>query len=107
MDNALRPVKPANNEFLFGAVYGECVLDRMLNPVTVQRSVHRAISEIGLYKTRRYTGHALRVGAAQELLKLGRSSSDIMRAGGWQSISSVARYLEAAERNIWFDSAKP
>ena len=95
----------ANNQFLFGPVYRECVIDRALDPVTVQRSLRRAMSEIGLSETRNYTGHALRVGAAQELLKLGRSSSDIMRAGGWRSISSVARYLEAADQNVWLQSA--
>ncbi|WP_445322688.1 tyrosine-type recombinase/integrase [Roseobacter sp. HKCC-CH-9351] len=93
--------KSINNEFLFGPVFRERVIDRALDPVTVQRSLRRAISEIGLSETCKYTWHALRVGAAQELLKLGRSSSDIMRAGGWRSISSVARYLEAANRNVW------
>ncbi len=94
-----------NGEFLFGPVYQERVIDRALDPVTVQRSVRRAMSEIGLDETRKYTGHALRVGAAQELLKLGRSSSDIMRAGGWRSVSSLARYLEAAEQNVWLQNA--
>ncbi len=99
--------KTANNEFLFGPVYREHVIDRILDPVTVQRSVRRAISEIGLNEARKYTGHALRVGAAQELLKMGRSSSDIMRAGGWRSMASVSRYLEAAGHNVWLESAKP
>ena len=97
--------KTANNEFLFGPVYREHVIDRILDPVTVQRSVRRAMSEIGLDETRKYTGHALRVGAAQELLKLGRSSSEIMRAGGWRSMSSLARYLEAADQNVWLQNA--
>jgi len=95
----------ANNEFLFGPVYRERVIDRTLDPVTVQRSLRRAMSEIGLSEACNYTGHALRVGAAQELLKLGRSSSDIMRAGGWRSITSVANYLEAADQNVWLQSA--
>ncbi|MBF9024388.1 tyrosine-type recombinase/integrase [Rhodobacterales bacterium HKCCD6035] len=97
--------KTANHEFLFSPVYRAHVIDRALDPVTVQRSVRRAISEIGLNEARKYTGHALRVGAAQELLKLGRSSSDIMRAGGWRSVSSLARYLEAAEQNVWLQNA--
>lgn len=95
--------KSTNNEFLFGPVYRGLVIDRALDPVTVQRSLRRAASEIGLSEACNYTGHALRVGAAQELRKLGRSSSDIMRAGGWRSISSVARYLEAADQNVWLD----
>ena len=96
--------KIANNEFLFSPVYRESVIDRALDPVTVQRSVRRAMSEIGLNEARKYTGHALRVGAAQELLILGRSSSDIMRAGGWRSVSSLARYLEVAEKNVWLQN---
>lgn len=97
--------KTANHEFLFSPVYRERVIDRALDPVTVQRSVRRTMSEIGLNETHKYTGHALRVGAAQELLKLGRSTSDIMRAGGWRSVSSLARYLEAAEQNVWLQNA--
>ena len=97
--------KTANNEFLFGPVYRERVIDRALDPVTVQRSLRRTMSEIGLNETHKYTGHALRVGAAQELLKLGRSTSDIMRAGGWRSAASLARYLEAAEQNVWLRNA--
>ena len=93
--------KIANNEFLFSPVYRERVIDRALDPVTVQRCVRRAMSEIGLNETHRYTGHALRVGAAQELLKMGRSSSDIMRAGGWLSATGLSRYLAKVDHNVW------
>ena len=96
--------KTANHEFLFSPVYRERVIDRALDPVTVQRSVRRVMSEIGLNEACKYTGHALRVGAAQELLRLGRSSSHIMRAGGWRSVSSLARYLETAEQNVWLQN---
>ena len=47
------------------------------------------------------TGHALRVGAAQELLRIGRDTAGIMRAGGWKSVSTLARYLERAEHSVW------
>ena len=93
--------KSANNEFIFGPVYRERVIDRALDPVTVQRSLRRRMSEIGLNETHKYTGHALRVGAAQELLKMGRSSSDIMRAGGWRSATGLSRYLAKVDHNVW------
>ena len=93
--------KTANNEFLFGPVYLEHVINRILDPVTVQRSVRRATFEICPNEAYKYTGHALRVGAAQELLKMGRSSSDIMRAGGWLSATGLSRYLAKVDHNVW------
>lgn len=48
-----------------------------------------------------FSGHSLRVGAAQDLLCAGHDSTAIMRAGGWQSIGVLARYLEVAEHNVW------
>jgi integrase len=87
--------------FLFGPVYGGAVIDRSLNPVSVQRAIKRCLEEIGHAECHCYTGHALRVGAAQELLKLGRDTAGIMRAGGWKSVSTLARYLERAEHSVW------
>lgn len=87
--------------FLFGAVYGGAVIDRSLNPVSVQRAIEFCLKEIGHEECHCYTGHALRVGAAQELLKLGRDTAGIMRAGGWKSTSALARYLERAEHSVW------
>ena len=43
----------------------------------------------------------MRVGAAQDLLKMGYDTAAIMRAGGWKSVSVLARYLEKAEHNVW------
>ena len=86
---------------LFGPVYGDAVIDRSLNPVSVQRAIKRCLEEMGHHKCHCYTGHALRVGAAQELLKLGRDTAGIMRAGGWKSVSTLARYLERAEHSNW------
>ncbi|MBF9028551.1 tyrosine-type recombinase/integrase [Rhodobacterales bacterium FZCC0188] len=89
--------------FLFGSVYGDVVIDRSLNPVSVQRAIKRCLQEIGRDECRCYTGHALRVGAAQELLRMGRDTVGIMRAGGWKSVSTLARYLERAEHSVWLD----
>ena len=51
--------------FIFGPVYGDVVIDRSLNPVSAQRAIKRCLQEIGRDKCHCYTGHALRVGAAQ------------------------------------------
>jgi integrase/recombinase XerD len=48
-----------------------------------------------------FSGHSLRVGAAQELLQKGFDTAAIMRAGGWKSVDTLARYLEKAEHNVW------
>jgi integrase len=55
-----------NALFLFGPVYGGAVINRSLNPVSVQRAIKRCLKEIGRDECHHYTGHALRVGAAQE-----------------------------------------
>ena len=87
--------------FLFGPVYVGAMIDRSLNPVSVQRTIKRCFEEMGCHECHCYTGHALRVRAAQELLKLGRDTAGIMRAGGWKSVSTLARYLERAEHSVW------
>ena len=47
------------------------------------------------------SGHSMRVGAAQDLLTRGFDTAAIMRAGGWKSVTTLARYLEKAEHNVW------
>ena len=41
------------------------------------------------------SGHSMRVGAAQDLLKSGASMPVIMNKGRWSKIDTVMRYLEA------------
>ena len=48
-----------------------------------------------------FSGNSLRVGAAQDLLRMGHDTAAIMRAGGWKSVNILARYLEKAEHNVW------
>lgn len=50
---------------------------------------------------RKFSGHSMRVGAAQDLLCAGYDTAAIMRAGGWKSVDVLARYLEAADHNVW------
>ena len=48
-----------------------------------------------------FSGHSMRVGAAQDLLRAGHDTAAIMRAGGWKTINVLSRYLEQAEDNVW------
>ena len=48
-----------------------------------------------------FSGHSLRVGAAQDLLCAGHDTAANMRAGGWKSVNVLGRYLELAEHNVW------
>ena len=48
-----------------------------------------------------FSGHSMRVGAAQDLLRKGFDTAAIMRAGGWKSVNTLSRYLEKAEHNVW------
>jgi integrase/recombinase XerD len=49
----------------------------------------------------RLTSHSLRVGAAQDLATAGRSLIEIMRAGRWRALDSVADYVREAPVNVW------
>ena len=52
-------------------------------------------------EARDFSGHSMRVGAAQDLLRRGFDTAAIMRAGGWTSINVLSRYLAYAEHNVW------
>ena len=43
------------------------------------------------------SSHSARIGHAQDLALAGHDALAIMRAGGWKTISTVARYIESAE----------
>ena len=91
----------AGFEFLFCPIYQGRAIRRELNAVTVRRAIQRGAVRAGLERAGEYRGHSLRVGAAQELLCSGHDTVAIMRAGGWKSVATLARYLEYAEHNVW------
>ena len=91
----------AGFEFLFCPIYQGRAIRRELNAVTVRRAIQRGAVRAGLERADEYRGHSLRVGAAQELLCSGHDTVAIMRAGGWKSVATLARYLEYAEQNVW------
>jgi len=90
-------------EPLFCPINHERPLPRALHDVAVQRLIRRAAKEAGLPPEvlRAFSGHSMRVGAAQDLVSRGRDAVAIMRAGGWTSISVLGRYIAEAEHDVW------
>lgn len=90
-------------DWLFCPVYHNRACNRDLKPATVKNIIKQAAKKSGVSHdvVMDYSGHSLRVGAAQHLLMHGFDTAAIMRAGGWKSTSVLARYLEKAEHNVW------
>jgi integrase len=88
---------------LFCPIYHGQPIDRALSPDTVKRMVKEGAGRAGLdpCEARDFSGHSMRVGAAQDLLRRGHDTAAIMRAGGWSSINVLSRYLAHAEHNVW------
>ena len=89
--------------FLFCPIYQGRAVNRDLSTTTVKRLVKTAAKDAGLEPEEidAFSGHSLRVGAAQDLLCAGHDTAAIMRAGGWKSVNVLGRYLEMAEHNVW------
>lgn len=89
--------------WLFCQIYQNKPIDKGLSPTTVSRVIKQSAEMAGIDKedVKKFSGHSLRVGAAQDLLIKGFETAAIMRAGGWKSINVLARYLEHAEQNVW------
>ena len=88
---------------LFCPIYAGKALQRPLSTDTVKRIDKTAGRHAGLDPSgvRDFSGHSMRVGAAQDLLAAGHDTAAIMRAGGWKSVNILARYLEHSEHNVW------
>ncbi|WP_435988443.1 tyrosine-type recombinase/integrase [Sulfitobacter sp. SH24] len=93
----------ASTQWLFCPIYQERPVDRSLSDTTVKTVVKTAAKQAGYAAedVRAFSGHSMRVGAAQDLLRKGFDTAAIMRAGGWKSVNVLARYLEYAEQNVW------
>ena len=89
--------------WVFCPIYQSKPIPRSLSTTTVKRLIKDAAQRSGLdpAEIEAFTSHSLRVGAAQDLLCQGFDTAAIMRAGGWKSANTVARYLEYAEHNVW------
>ena len=90
-------------EWLFGPIYHGKSVNRPLSTTTLSSIIRNAAERAGFSDedVEAFTGHSMRVGAAQDLLRRGFDTAAIMRAGGWKSVSVLARYLEHAEHNVW------
>lgn len=90
-------------DWLFCPVYRNRPINRDLSTTTVTRLIKRAAARAchDADDIAAFSGHSMRVGAAQDLLKRGFDTAAIMRAGGWKSVDVLARYLEHAEHNVW------
>lgn len=88
---------------LFCPIYHGKALQRSLSTSTIKSVIKAAAKENGLNaeEINAFSGHSLRVGAAQDLLCAGYDAAAIMRAGGWKSLNILSRYLEVAEHNVW------
>ena len=89
--------------WLFCPIYQGKPINRGLEVTAVKALVKTAAKRIGLdpEDVDAFSGHSMRVGAAQDLLAKGFDTAAIMRAGGWKSVNVLARYLEYAEHNVW------
>jgi len=88
---------------LFCGIYQGKAIDRALEASFVMRLVKQSARDAGIDPETidAFSGHSMRVGAAQDLLIKGFDAIAIMRAGGWKSVDVLARYLEFAEHNVW------
>lgn len=79
------------------------MLTRPINPTLVKKVIDAAARRAGLDASLAdgFSGHFMRVGAAQDLLRKGHDTAATMRAGGWKSVNIFARHLEHAEHNVW------
>lgn len=90
-------------EPLFCGIYQRKPINRPLGTTSVKMMIKEAAAAAGLppEEVAEFSGHSLRVGAAQDLLCAGHDTAAIMRAGGWKSVNVLGRYLEFAEHNVW------
>ena len=88
---------------LFCPIYQGKPINRALNVTTVKRLIKSTATRCGLseQEVEDFSGHFMRVGAAQDLLAAGHDTAAIMRAGGWKTVNVLVRYLEFAEMNVW------
>jgi integrase len=94
---------------LFCGIYQGKAINRSLEATFVKRLIKDAARAAGVEQEAvdGFSGHSLRVGAAQDLLVRGHDAIAIMRAGGWKSINVLSRYLEMAEHNVWESTPAP
>ena len=84
---------------LFRAVKHGKIHSTSLHPYSVNRIIKKAALNAGLSKQaiQKFSGHSMRVGAAQDMMTAGLNILPIIAAGGWKTTNVVARYIENAD----------
>ena len=90
----------ADFPFLFCPVYKNRPIKRSITVSALKRLLYAGNDKLGA-SSETFSGHSMRVGAAQDLLARGFDVAAIMRAGGWKSIDTLIRYLEKSQQRIW------
>ena len=90
-------------KYLFIPIYQNKPVNRALSVSAIKKIIRITNErlELGDDSTGGFSGHSMRVGAAQDLLARGFDIAAIMRAGGWKSVDTVSRYLEHCYQKIW------
>lgn len=90
-------------EGLFCPIYQDQVIDCCLETKTVRRVINEAAQRCGLRadQVASVSGHSRRVARHKTYCSGGFDTAASMRAGGWNSVNVLARYLEKAEHNVW------
>ena len=69
-----------------GQVAGTQLSDRSMRNIVKRRAAEAGIEG-------RVSGHSLRIGAAQSLRDAGATTAELMMAGRWKSVETMARYI--------------
>ena len=90
-----------NDGLLFRGVNNAMLITAELNCGQINRIYKRLAKDAKLPKEiiNHISGHSMRVGAAQDLLKSGASMPIIMNRGRWSKTDTVMRYLEGVNPN--------
>ena len=94
--------------FLFRGLHTGKVSQQQLETSSIRRILKASAKRAGLNaEARDLSGHSMRVGAAQDLLRAGYDTLTIMCAGGWKNIEVVSRYVEGAAPCVIASGSKP
>ena len=88
--------------FIFRGINNAIDITQELKSSQINRIYKRLAKDAKLPKEiiDNISGHSMRVGAAQDLLRSGASMPMIMNKGRWSKTDTVMRYLEGANLNI-------
>ena len=84
-----------NGGALFRGLHTGSISERALDTSSIRRIVKSAARRAGLKEEAvKLSGHSMRVGAAQDLMRNGDDTIAIITAGGWKNSAVLARYVE-------------